>query len=59
MTEVYVLVLLKPDGTIAEIISAHPTKSAADSAERFYRSYTLPAFDKPDTDIITAPFETW
>lgn len=57
MHSVYVLVLLNSDGSIKEMISAHPSKSVADSAERYYRTYTLTGFNKPDTDIIETNFE--
>jgi hypothetical protein len=41
-----------------EVISAHPTKEAAKSAERFFRQYN-DKFQKGDnTDILEVPFET-
>lgn len=58
MNTVYVLVLLNSDGSIKEVISAHPNEKTAKDAERFYRGYTLTGWNKPDTDIIPANFET-
>lgn len=57
MTSVYVLVLLNEDGSIKEMISAHPNLRTARNAEFHYRNYTLTGFNKPDTDIIETKFE--
>ncbi|NTJ67571.1 hypothetical protein G6M50_06305 [Agrobacterium rhizogenes] len=57
MNSVFLLVRLNDDDSIAEIVSAHPTKQIAIGAERFYRSYTASGVQYLRTDVIEVDFE--
>ncbi len=57
MNSVFIVVRLNEDDSIAELISAHPTKRLADAAERFYRNYTAATKDNLRTDVQEIGFE--
>lgn len=57
MNSVFLVVRLNEDDSIFEIISAHPTKQIAASAERFYRGYAGKNIDNLRTDVHEVNFE--
>jgi hypothetical protein len=56
MNSVFLVVRLNQDDTIAEVISAHPNKQTAASAERYWRSMQ-PKHNGLLTDVIEVDFE--
>lgn len=58
MGDVFVLVLLNEDDSIAEIVSAHPTHQIAIDAERFYWQYVRQRHSGERTQIQRVEFGT-
>lgn len=57
MNEVFIVVILNEDDSVAEIVSAHPTEQVAISAERFMRSYDRKRVGDRHTDVRNVSFE--
>lgn len=57
MNEVFIVVILNEDDSVAEIVSAHPTKQVAISAERFLRMYDRKRVGDRYTDVRNISFE--
>lgn len=57
MNEVYIVVILNEDDSIAEIVSGHPTEQVAISAERFLRQYDRQRVGDRYTDVRSVSFE--
>lgn len=57
MSDVFVLVRLNDDDSIAEIITAHPSHQTAISAERFYWQHVRVKHSGERTQIQRVEFE--